>query len=54
MVDFSKNKDDSVVDDYFANSGNRIYMAEVTLEEYRKITLDRKFYPLDTRYENIV
>ena len=54
MVDFSKNKDDSVVDDYFANSGNRIYMAEVTLEEYRKITLDREFYPLDTRYENIV
>ena len=54
MVDFSKNKDDSVIDDYFAHSGNKIYIAKVTLEEYKKITMIRRYDPTSIRSENMV
>jgi|TARA_Y100000289_G_C3922565_1_gene151322 hypothetical protein len=53
VVDFNSNLLDSVVDDYFANSGNTIYMAEVTLDQYVQLADIRRMDPAWLEAESI-
>ena len=45
MVNFTVYRDDSVIDDYFATSRNKIYIGTVTLAEYNNIVIGRR--PVD-------
>ena len=53
MVNFTVNRDDSVIDDYFANSRNKIYIGTVTLAEYNTIVNGRTVNPAQIQSESI-
>ena len=53
MVNFTVYRDDSVIDDYFANSRNKIYIGTVTLAEYNTIVIGKTVDPAQIQSESI-